>query len=497
MHRDYPLNWRSVILPDSSFQGLADSSYQTLTHDLWALRLQQIASRVSYESETNTEAAASQVFSSQSEGRTSPASTETRRSKRSAYAEMNRKKPVPNLLDAAALSYIAILLLREPVTVADIYSWMRDGQLLYYRAVQEIPLSMRERLPGTYQELLEPSTILRPRKLQSVVLSLLCGFSVTFGMAFPQINHLLVLYRWTRDLLLPIECYAGASRLARLLSIDFSVTTPSSLDRIEALRSPEVRLMVLLMMATKLLFPLDNMQRYPSSASDLSALRMDWTIWVSAFNMSESGELQRNFAANLNTSPSQIQTLSEKRLDDYLDWYESNIASEDIRAHFNSKGTKDDTEFRRTMFELFPASGPYTRASDGNSKAKVVYTKEENTEQALRTVQASLKPKPIVPVPIPSPQRDERDVTRAGSFYKQYRRKEDLPADNTVPIRLLYEAAAEKAGIDLESLVRAVFAMEKRLEKVEDGLRRKSDLAATDYSEVDSSEAESDTSENA
>nr|POF12658.1 rna polymerase i-specific transcription initiation factor rrn7 [Quercus suber] len=453
---------------------------QGLTHDLWALRLQQVVQRVSYDSETETEAAASQVFSSQSERDSSPHSTGTRRSKHSSHADASRRGSAPNLLDATALSYIAILLLREPVTVADLFSWMRDGLLLYHRAVQEIPLAMRERLPGTYQELLEPSTVIRPRKMQKTVQSLLHQFSSTFGMAFPPINHPLVLYRWTRELMLPIECFAGTKRLARLLSTSFSVTRSSPPEKNVALRYPEVRLMVLLVITTKLLFPFDDIQRYPSSASDLSALRIDWTTWSTTLHLQGAREPRTDFAANLNTASSEIPTMGDERLDDYLDWYESNIASEDIRAHVNSKGTRDDSDFRRTMFELFPASRSDIRSGEGKAGAEDGSTHDGHTSEALRAVQAGLKSKPIVPIASFSSRQEARDVNRAGSFYKHYRRAEDLPgAHDAMPVKLFHEIAADKAGIELADLVRAVFVMERRLEKVEKALGRRSGNTTT------------------
>ncbi|KAK1092593.1 hypothetical protein LTR48_004050 [Friedmanniomyces endolithicus] len=169
----------------------------TRVRDLWALRLQRLRTRVSYDSDTETDTQ-SHFFSSQSEGEAS-ASDESARSRK------HRGKKIDGTL-----------LLREPVLVADLHRWASDGELPYYHASNNVPLSMRERLLAVYQELLEPKLLGKPEKLHNHVLGLMRSFATEFGMALPPINHPLILYRWMRKLALPIEVFAATSRLARL-----------------------------------------------------------------------------------------------------------------------------------------------------------------------------------------------------------------------------------------------------------------------------------------
>ena len=186
----------------------------------------------------------------------------------------------PNILETIALSYIGLLLLREPVTVAEVYSWIESGDLLYYSTSKEVPLAMRGRLPATYQDLLEPQKLDQPQKLHQAILDQLTVLTTDFGMSVPDINSPLVLYRWSRQLALPIEVFAATQRLARAIDVDFAFIPSANLSTTLVLRYPEARLMATLVVVTKLLFPMDGIERHPVASSDLSALTMDWHAWA-------------------------------------------------------------------------------------------------------------------------------------------------------------------------------------------------------------------------
>ena len=59
-------------------------------------------------------------------------------------------------------------------------------------------------------------------------------------------------------------------------------------------------------------------------------------------------------------------------------------------------------------------------------------------------------------------------MCRAGSFYRRHREVQDLEG----PLKLLYELAAELAGVSLEGLTKAVFLTERKLQKHEEQLRK-------------------------
>ncbi|KYG42542.1 hypothetical protein M433DRAFT_176638 [Acidomyces richmondensis BFW] len=415
---------------------------ESVVHDLWSLRLRKIQRRILYDSDTETDGQ-SQLFSSQSEGETS-ASESSRRSH--------------NKTEVKA----GCLLLREPVTVADFTVWIRNGELLYYRASKDIPRGMRERLPATYQELLEPVSLGKPEKLHQYVLELLQLMHEEFGMAVPPLNHVLILQRWIRILTLPLEVFAATQRLARILELGFSFkfqTKESNKAKDLMLRYPETRLMALIIVATKLLFPFDDVKRYPTSPSDPSVLSMDWQKWQEIQSRPVRGAMPLSYQAAMNFSEEDALRAGDEELDAYLDWAEDNIASEEIRER--GKAGKD-ADFRRALFKMFPSGRPSRH--DGSLASELPKDSHDDMfKSKIRQVHAALKPQRIV-----EPREGFEDVDRTGSYYRRCKRMEELDG----PMRMFYEKAGELAGVSLKSMVRAVNLVETRLQKHEEDSRQ-------------------------
>jgi len=442
--------------------------------------------RVTYDSETDTEGQ-SQVFSSQSEGESAGSQT-TRGSRRRRQAKTDG---AINLSETLVICYIGTLLMRIPFTVVDLISRVDNGELLYYRAAKEVPGNLRERLPGEFQVLLEPQTILQASSLHHRILDLCVLLNAEFGMAIPAVNHPLILYRWMQALTLPIEVYAATQRLARILDIDFTLQLGGKTNSSRVLRYPEVQLMSLLVVSTKLFFPIDDIDRHPVSANDLSALQMDWQEWAVAQGPlvddgDESDIIQNTkhdtapdltFPEAFSISESDCLAMGDEELDRYMDWYQDNLASENIREHGRAAR---DADFRRTLMRMFPtqsAPRPTVSSTAGESKGSGAGAGEgedtslarqaSDTTQRLRRVQQALRPKKIAVSAVGDDgQRDE--VARAGSFYRRHREAKELDG----PARLLYTKAAALAGISLESMTKAVFATERRLQMREERARK-------------------------
>ena len=81
-------------------------------------------------------------------------------------------------------------------------------------------------------------------------------------------------------------------------------------------------------------------------------------------------------------------------------------------------------------------------------------------------MQPALRPKRIAVSAVRDDGGDE--VARAGSFYRRHREAKELDG----PARLLYTKAAALAGISLESMTKAVFATERRLQMREERARK-------------------------
>ncbi|SMQ54751.1 unnamed protein product [Zymoseptoria tritici ST99CH_3D7] len=431
---------------------------ESLVRDLWALRLRKVQSKVSYDSETDTEAQSSQMFSSQSEGDTDGKTANSQRTKHNA----RKVASGPNLMDLLCLDFTAFLLLRIPLTVADLTSWVNDGTLCYYRASKEIPLLMRERLPGHLQEQLEPQDLVAPETLQRKILEWLTTLADNFGMAVPPVNHPLLLYRWVTELSLPLEVFVATQRLARVLDVDYSYRLNAKAGTLMSLRCPEIRLMALVVTTTKLLFPFDNGRRYPTDSNDLGALRMDWKMWSEQQQNQDPGDdsatKQLSYKDAFSMTEAESLDLAGESLDQYLDWCENNIAAEEVRERGRAGREAD---FRRTLFRMFPTTSDYqrtgTRVHDGETR-----NTGRTSAERLRQVQGALRPERIV--------IDEGtdDIPRAGSSYPQYRIEDDLDGVANV----FYTRASQLAGTSLHDLLRAVFSLERRLMDKEKALRK-------------------------
>lgn len=430
---------------------------KTVVRDIWALRLQSLQSRVSYESESEAEQS-SQLYSSQSEAERTDDTAHKRRARKS------KNDAVPKLVDALSICYIGILLLRLPVTVSDIHAWAASGELIYYRAVKALSESMKARLPFNYNKIMDPQDVLSPGTVQQAVLDNIIAYDRAYGMMTPPINHILVLFRWIRYLALPLEVYSATLRLAKLLDITFIHDTQvKRSSRYNILRFAEARLIGLLVVATKLLFPLDNVKRYPKKPTELSALSMDWSAWSKAraeFNKTVKDGTRLGYQDAMQVSEKDVLDMSGEKLDEYLDWYGSVFAEENVRE--TGRAGKE-AEFRRAMLLFFPIERTADSASDMmdlDEEAKSI-----PGDVRLRTVQGSLRP-----LRVKADEESAGDkVSRPGNNYKRFRDVRELDGYASE----FYKEAATLAALPLKSLVKCVFIMEKKLEKWEISERKR------------------------
>lgn len=374
--------------------------------------------------------------------------------------------------------------------MADLHVWAGSGDLPFYRAAREVPPTMRERLPGQYQELLEPQNLLDAQALQQRILEAATLLRNEFGMVMPPLNHSLVLFRWLQELMLPLEVYAVTLRLAGMMEVEHKFIVAPRVGLSRVLRYPEAQLMALTVVATKLLFPTDDVERYPKTASDPAALSLDWKAWTTAQQKNtstrtsnpatESEPLGLYFTAAFSMQESDCLAASNDKLDDYLDWYADNIASENVKTQGR---VGRDAEFRHALFRFFPISHGRRKQNDSNCSAATSGDAEPGSQNAaqqtvtepkftaLQTVQASLQPRHVVS----DATLGMRHIARPGDFYRRYRNAEALHEAASEEqgqiggkaLLLLYQRTAELSALSLEGIVKAVFAVERRLEKIQ------------------------------
>lgn len=238
--------------------------------------------------------------------------------------------------------------------------------------------------------------------------------------------------------------------MIHFLDLRFDFPWPGQRRRVSSF--PEIKVMALLVIAVKIFFPFDSLERQPRSVADPGVVSLDWAEWVDAQKgyeeeVSSSGNLARG--DEINVTAEKVISMSGEQLDQYLDWYEKTWIDED--------GLMDHPQrVSEQLLHMFP-----TGRSDGSSYNSInleqeSHVKQEAMQRKLQVTQSSLRMKDLA---LPSG-RAQSNVRRTGSFYKRYRKVEEL----TQHARAFYEAAASLLGITLHTLMVAVLQMERRLQ---------------------------------
>lgn len=199
--------------------------------------------------------------------------------------------------------------------------------------------------------------------------------------------------------------------------------------RFKLLDHPDILLVSCIVFSTKLLYPFDGEERPPVSYRDPSSLQIDWIKWRELMRDAESEGLERREINQL--QPEDVWTMSDKKIDDYLDWYEETQI-------------KPGTETQE-LTELFPLTGRRRQ----NPRPELT---EAEIDERLRTAQSYIRSVP--------PERGDW-VKRAGDDHAIYLTAEDLPGI----AKAFYGKAAEISGLSLGKLIKAVHALEMRVSR--------------------------------
>ncbi|TKX25151.1 putative RNA polymerase I-specific transcription initiation factor rrn7 [Elsinoe australis] len=328
---------------------------EAIVRDLWVLRVNSLAQRLARADDDAR--AESQVFSSQEE---------TSDSERELTGNRHEKndQTQSGVTDGLCMIYIGLMLLRQPILPIDLLRKVDNGDVLYYRAIKDLDSEMTSRLEGRYHVLMDPAMPLTLDRLRSDIRRTTTLYAQTFGLKIPPLNHHQILWRLVIDLCLPIEIFAGTLRLAGLLNIDFDVDTNPAL----------------LVVTTKLLFPMDGRERPPKKPTEPAALAMDWRAWIRS--MTERQQDKRSdFNSALRTTEEQVIDLSETQLDQYMEWFKTMFTT-DEPAQISGKARRD-ANFKQTLQRMFPLHDPPIENSFENQVAA-----DESPARTLRNTRS-------------------------------------------------------------------------------------------------------------
>ncbi|KFY52744.1 hypothetical protein V496_08235 [Pseudogymnoascus sp. VKM F-4515 (FW-2607)] len=405
---------------------------ETVIRDLWAVRIRNIRGV----GEGERDARDGSGFSSTSEGETEAEDDGVGMEMSRRHRKIAREKGLPKLIESLALCYMATLLLRLPVSVGDLQKWAEQHEIPYFRVIRDIPADMKSHLPPKYYSALETRSSLRRGRLQQCIGEMIQNFTTNFNILFPPLNTPLIIFRFVKELCLPLEIYGSCYQLAEALGIKFQY--PKILSRHQLSEYPELQVAALAVISTKLLQPFDNMIRSPESLRDPSALRVDWDEWGGM--ASEGSDATPGQEAKV--TEADVFNMSGDMLDRYLDWYSKTWSgekdgkvSQQILDLFPIEDTADLHEMDRGM----PTS-MFERLSSVQSMLKVQKPISVNDEQYVAT------------------------INRPGARYTRWQRESDLSANE----RVFVEKTAENAGTTVDILIRTVYSLEQSFKNVND-----------------------------
>ena len=418
---------------------------ETVVYDLWTLRIAQLGDKIVTSDNPSLESQSQHVFSTMESEEDATDNEEGHLGNPQRKGGM-RLSTAPNLSDCLALCYLGIITLRLPFTPGDIYAWVTDGSLAYRRAIKLVPLAMRDRMPPGYRAILDPSATITYMRFYKTLTDLQISYNKDHGIEWPTLNVPLLLFRYLRELALPLELYDTTRRLAELLGHDFAPHYEGKRRR--GIRQlPEAQLVSCILVCVKLFYPFDGLKRYPEESSDATAVVMDWNVWCTAMRASEETR-QRDDSRFTTEDMTKLQekdvfSMSLEEMDQYLDFYADTYLDE-----AEIQRTRNTDDFRNALYDMFPIEGERKRVSKQQS-AGVVLQKTLDVVQAVHT---GMKTIPAVP-------DENARILRPGQAYPIWKTEEDLPE----VAKMLYEKAGKLAGLSMYMLMLAVGSTEYKM----------------------------------
>jgi RNA polymerase I-specific transcription initiation factor RRN7 len=423
------------------------SELETVIFDLWALRVAQLSERIaSGDQESESQ---SQVYNTL-ESEDDDTSNHERGTISTPKGRDKKLQGTPNLYDCLALCYLGMSTLRLPITPGDLYAWVTDGKMAYRRAIKLLPLPMKDRLPSSYHAVLDPQTMMSYRRFYTTLTNLEISFEKEHGIQWPPLNTQLLLFRYLKELALPLELYDATLRLGDLLGYTFAFHYDGR-QNLGVRHLPEAQLVGCLSLCVKLFYPFDKVRRAPHSSAEPTSVVMNWKQWCK--HMTAAKEEHRESNPGFTTEEftklqeGDVFKLKPDQLDQYLDFYADTFLDD-----AEIQRTKDNDDFRNALYGLFPIEGKEKHTPIQLSDA----LPHERRLEVVGAVHSSMKVAAAV-----RNSEDDSDTLRPGQMYPRWIGAQDLPPRAA----FFFGEAARLAGLSLEMLVMAVFFAEARVEK--------------------------------
>ena len=435
---------------------------------LWALRLQELVAKWEMMGDDELVDMKSEAGSESEDFRTTDEDEEGMRTSDSEGAKKPKKhklsdEGMPKLIDTIALNYLGLLLMRYPLSLHTLYTWLQAEAIPYTRAIRHVPKEIRDRLPPEYHRSLDTLSILQPEELQLAIYRNAKFYQTQFNTVLPPLNWRPLLLSWIETLALPLQTYAMVKQLNTICEFDFAYPdTSESTPRRNALTYPELQLMALLVISVKLLFPFNaaTVKRYPSSSSGAGVIRIDWDVWIQAKQAFEASVLTNadeplQAGTQMQLTDRDVLNMSDADMDGYMDWYQ------DMWMSSRAEGEGVQKE----IFGLFPTRQLPEQDNVGTAKRRGERVQELRQER-LQKVLGGLKARNVITEEKLAELELEKEgisegLLRPGMRFEVFRRKEDLQG----AAKEFHEEGAKVACVDVGGLLRAITRTEGIIER--------------------------------
>ncbi|QSL65243.1 hypothetical protein MERGE_002552 [Pneumocystis wakefieldiae] len=219
----------------------------------------------------------------------------------------------PKLIDTISICYLGLLNLRSIITISTLYNFMKSGKIPYMQTSSIIPLEIRKCMEPQYQNALSPTVFPSYEKVLNTTYSIFSAFFILYKIVFPPLNIYPILVSYIQYLHLPLELILPTLKLAYQLNISF--TNQQLIEETSLNTMPEVILLAVLLISTRLYFQIDHYDIRNLKDYTYNNLK-DWSIWLATMNSQNHIKLA-NFSYT-KTDINKISQISKEEIDNYL-----------------------------------------------------------------------------------------------------------------------------------------------------------------------------------
>jgi RNA polymerase I-specific transcription initiation factor RRN7 len=268
--------------------------------------------------------------------------------------------------------------------------------------------------------------------------------------------------------------------LQDLLGVTFHYPKPRAvIERKKSHFLPDVQLIVLIVIATKLLFPFDDLKRYPTTSKEPAAQTMDWSKWArSQEDFSSDSFFGENIGKGtaLQVTDKDVMNMTNEQMDNYMDWYASNWLDTS-----KTPGRLADMFPIHRVEEPQPTPTTAPGASSSSAQPAAHDATQGKLDALLHKAMQELKARRVIP-------EEDEQPRRPGEVYSRYRWESHLSGT----VRTFYEIAAKLAAVPLRTLVRAVTLTEIHIAQIDEKRQHREYFANQGVEVHDSDDADDD-----